>query len=69
MKLFALLCFFTLISSIIAQDSTINLKERPITIAIAITLEPAIDGKVLNDEVGQKVKSFGPLSQVQPNYG
>ena len=68
-NLLVLLCVFTIISTINAQDSTLNLKERPTAIAMAITEEPAIDGEVLNDEVWQKIKSFGSLSQIQPNYG
>lgn len=52
-----------------AQETTTNLKERPTATAISITDKPLLDGEVLNDDLWQKIKPFGSLSQIQPNFG
>ena len=42
---------------------------RPTTLAIPISEEPVIDGKVMEDALWQSIKPFGDLTQTQPNFG
>lgn len=53
----------------IAQNTPSNLKERPSVSAVSITIEPSIDGDVLNDDIWKEIQPFGELSQMQPNFG
>lgn len=65
----ALLCAIWLPYISVAQDYTVDLKERPTATAVPLTEEPLIDGEVLDDGIWQQIKPFGSLSQIQPNFG
>ncbi|MBT8307926.1 MAG: carbohydrate binding family 9 domain-containing protein, partial [Maribacter sp.] len=65
----ALLCAICLPYISVAQDYTVDLKERPTATAVPLTEEPLIDGEVLDDGIWQQIKPFGSLSQIQPNFG
>jgi len=65
--LLALLCLSPILT--FTQDNISELNARPIANASAIEVEPIIDGTVIGDEVWEKIKPFGSLIQIQPQYG
>jgi len=46
-----------------------DIKERPQAAAIQLTVEPVIDGEVINDELWQQFPAFDGLKQIRPYSG
>jgi hypothetical protein len=72
MRLLALLLFAITFSMCAFAQDVVNMpdvKKRPTAIATILTQEPVMDGKVIGDEVWEKLVPFDNLIQTKPNAG
>ena len=72
MRLLILLIFLTAIHHLAISQVVVNMpdvKERPTATAISLSQQPTMDGKVIGDEVWEKLAPIDKLIQTKPNAG